>query len=78
MSNVFAPTIPIGDPDAGATFRHRQRGTSYTVVGKAVLQTGTALTDDQQVIVYVGADGQLWVRSVEEFCDGRFEKIDKS
>jgi hypothetical protein len=69
-------TRSIENADAGKSFRHRKRGTSYKVFGRAIVQTGKPLSDDQEVIVYVGSDGQIWVRPVDEFYDGRFEKID--
>ena len=67
-----------GERDAGMTFKHRVRGTSYTVVGRAVVQTNQPMSDEQEVVVYAGADGRLWVRPVSEFYDGRFEKLGES
>jgi hypothetical protein len=67
-----------GERDAGMTFKHRVRGTSYTVLGRAVLQTTQPVSDEQELVVYAGADGRLWVRPVSEFYDGRFEKLGES
>jgi hypothetical protein len=64
-----------GERDAGIKFRHRVRGTSYTVLGRAVLQTNQPVSDEQELVVYAGPDGRLWVRPVSEFYDGRFEKL---
>jgi hypothetical protein len=72
--SVIAP----GQRDAGISFRHRARGTSYTVLGRAVLQANEPVSDEQELVVYAGADGRLWVRPVGEFYDGRFEKLDES
>lgn len=55
--------------------RHVKRGTVYTVLGKALLQTGVPITDDAELVVYQGEDGQLWARPALEFEDGRFEKV---
>ena len=57
------------------THRHLKRGTSYEVIGQGWLQT-TALigtsADDENVTIYRGDDGRLWVRPTAEFNDGRF------
>jgi hypothetical protein len=58
------------------TYRHLRRGSLYTVVGRATLQTDRPLTDDQELIVYKGVDGYLWARPSDEFCDGRFQRAD--
>ena len=57
--------------------RHIKRGSEYDVLGQAMLQTSTPLTDMETMIVYRGDDGQMWVRPVSEFEDGRFEPITK-
>jgi hypothetical protein len=67
-----------GERDAGVRFKHRVRGTSYTVLGHAVLQTNQPVSDQQELVVYAGADGRLWVRPVTEFYDGRFERLEGS
>ena len=63
------------EPKANDIYRHRRRGSSYEVVGPATLQTDRPLGDNEKLIVYRGKDGQLWVRAVNEFKDGRFERI---
>jgi hypothetical protein len=72
------PIVELSKRDAGMKFKHRKRGTSYTVLGRAVLQTNQPVSDEQEVVVYAGADGRLWVRPVSEFYDGRFEKLGES
>jgi hypothetical protein len=58
------------------THRHKKRGTSYEVLGEAILHAKEyALHDGAQVIVYRGEDGQLWVRPKGQFLDGRFQVI---
>lgn len=56
-------------------FRHKKRGSTYVVQGVAKVQSSTPLTDGCEVVVYAGPDGQLWVRPVGEFYDGRFEPV---
>jgi hypothetical protein len=70
--------VELSERDAGMKFKHRKRGTSYTVLGRAVLQTNQPVSDEQELVVYAGADGRLWVRPVSEFYDGRFEKLGES
>lgn len=55
--------------------RHVKRGTIYELVSVASIQTDTPLNDYDQVMVYRGEDGQVWVRPLAEFNDGRFEPI---
>lgn len=58
-------------------FRHRKRGSVYTLVGTAKLQTETPLSDMAEVMVYRHAEtGELWARPPSEFWDGRFEEVD--
>jgi len=68
------PKLP-DSPDAGETFVHKRRGTSYLVLGRAALQAAKPVSDDQELVVYLGEDGRLWARPVDEFYDGRFEKV---
>jgi hypothetical protein len=58
-------------------YRHKKRGTSYTIVGTAQVQApdDAPLTDFEVVVVYRGDDGNLWVRRRSEFFDGRFEQL---
>lgn len=57
-------------------YRHRRRGTLYTVVGRAILQTDRPLSDEQELVVYTGGDGRLWARPIRELYDGRFQRAD--
>jgi hypothetical protein len=61
-------------------WRHKKRGSCYTLVGKAQVQAPEdgPLTDYEIVQVYVGDDGEMWVRRLSEFFDGRFEPIERS
>lgn len=55
-------------------FRHKKRGTIYTLIGVGRAQ-GT-LNDEEPVVLYRGDDGGLWVRHQTEFSDGRFEEVE--
>lgn len=55
-------------------WRHTKSQTDYSLIGNALIQTDTPLTDMAQVYVYQGEDGRMWVRPVEEF-DARFKRI---
>jgi len=74
--SLHSPSSETEGVDPGATYRHRRRGTSYTVLGKAILQSTRSLSDEQELVIYVGPDGRLWARPTDEFYDGRFEKIE--
>lgn len=64
-------------------YRHKKRGSVVTVIGKAGVQAAAPISEltwpgerQQYVVVYRhNEDGQLWVRTVEEFHDGRFDRL---
>jgi hypothetical protein len=62
----------------GMVVRHRKRGTRYTVVCTATLQTNAPVSDDASLVIYRDDDGKTWARPVGEFLDGRFDIIDRS
>lgn len=58
------------------TYRHKGRGTRYTIEGVAELQASTGPVEEGALlVVYRGEDGRLWARRSREFHDGRFEKV---
>lgn len=60
----------------GPRWRHKKRGTTYIVVGQAQVQADEPLTDYEIVTVYrCEQTGDLWVRRISEFMDGRFELL---
>jgi len=57
------------------TYRHKKRGTLYTVIGRASMQcSDPASIEGMELVVYQGEDGKLWARRPAEFYDGRFEE----
>lgn len=58
-------------------YLHKKRGTKYEIVATGRLQCGKPLHDMEKVIIYKGEDGQYWVRSEEQFFDGRFVEIEE-
>ncbi len=66
---------PVTWTDGFDQWRHRARGTTYQRLGGAEVQSGRPIKEGDVLTVYLDADGKLWVRPVEEFHDGRFEKL---
>lgn len=65
-----------GDVSASTnTWRHKKRGTLYTEVACAWLQTETPIGDGATMTIYRDDDGRWWVRPRSEFMDGRFEAV---
>jgi len=65
----------ISTPSSELPFRvlHAERGTIYTVLAKAELQSSADPVGEGTVLtIYRGADGNLWARPSDEFSDGRF------
>ena len=57
-------------------WRHKKRGTTYTVIGNGEVQADEPLTDYEVVTIYrCEQTGDLWVRRISEFMDGRFELV---
>jgi hypothetical protein len=71
-----APQVPQGAGER-PRWKHKNRGTLYTEIGRGKLQTidAVGLADGEPMVIYQGDDGQLWVRDTVEFEDGRFEFV---
>jgi hypothetical protein len=72
------PSSPIYQAIKGMVFRHRRRGSTYTIVASATLQTNSPIADDAIVVIYQSEDGKFWARPADEFFDGRFEELSPS
>ncbi|AFU88529.1 hypothetical protein CcrSwift_gp211 [Caulobacter phage CcrSwift] len=57
-------------------FRHKKRGGEYALVGTIRIQCETPVLDDETLLTYLDAEGQMWGRREAEFMDGRFEEIE--
>jgi hypothetical protein len=77
-AEVLAALSPQGVQETWMpTHRHVRRGSTYEVIGTALMQvaSGIEVSDDEECTVYRGEDGRLWVRPTAEFNDGRFDDI---
>lgn len=55
---------------------HKKRGSVYVEFGRAQVQASTRpIQEGDVVVVYLGVDGDIYVRRDEEFEDGRFERV---
>ena len=59
----------------GVTHKHKKRGSFYTKIGEASLQSTAEISEGTPLVIYRGEDGRLWVRPRDEFEDGRFETV---
>lgn len=60
----------------GDHYRHKKRGTTYIVTCIAPFQCENEEFDDAPVVIYRDLkSGNVWVRPLKEFVDGRFEKL---
>jgi hypothetical protein len=63
-------------------YRHKKRGTHYNkqAVGILQIEPGVILKDGDELVVYTGEEdgGKYWLRTPDEFYDGRFEELKSS
>lgn len=65
------------DAPAQQRVRHKNRGSTYSVIGRGELQTSHLIGERTKLVVYqCTTDGRLWIRPAVEFDDGRFETLD--
>jgi hypothetical protein len=74
---VFAHARALAEASAeGRRFRHLKRGSTYTVVGRAELQSAVPIAEGAELTIYrCEGDDRLWARPTAEFTDGRFVEI---
>ena len=59
-------------------YRHKKRGSTYTVVGTGELQSKLPVEEGTKLVVYqCETDGRIWIRPESEFYDGRFEQLEE-
>lgn len=81
LSECYGASPVLAEPSGWQpTHRHVKKGGEYMLLGIGKMQSAewcdphgqTPTVDMREVAIYVGADGQRWVRPREEFEDGRF------
>ena len=66
----------VDEPPSHAGWRHKKRGTTYDATHDYELQTSRPLVEGDVVRGYICREtGKPWARPVDEFQDGRFERI---
>ena len=62
---------------AGDVWKHKKRNVECKIIAIGALQVedGRSISDMEPLIIYEH-EGNYWVRPVDEFHDGRFEKVD--
>ena len=70
-----ADALAIATALPEATHRHIKRGTFYHVAGRGTLQSAGPISEGAELIYYISKEGIGWMRPVEEFEDGRFERL---
>lgn len=58
-------------PEPGTFWRHVARGTEYMLCGGCFIENGVV-----PAIAYRDSAGDVWVRPVVEFMDGRYVQIE--
>jgi hypothetical protein len=72
MAAVRAGLAAI-NPFCGERVHHKKRGSTYTVIGAALVQTSDPIADNAELILYRSDSGMIFARPPSEFNDGRFE-----
>ncbi len=75
---VEKPTTAKFTAKVGDVWKHKKRNVECVILNIGALQVEEnrkPLTDMEPLIVYTH-EGNVWVRPVDEFHDGRFEKVE--
>lgn len=60
----------------GRAVRHLKRGSVHGVLTeRASVQSDTPIVEGDEVVVYIGEEGRVWIRPPAEFDDGRFVPV---
>lgn len=75
----MAMNEPLSMVHVGEEFIHVKTKGHYRILNLAVMQASNNPLDNQAVVIYapIGKQG-LYVRPTFEFCDGRFQRINRS
>lgn len=66
---------PVGDGGAqdwtkGTEWVHLKTGRIYTTVGRCRFEAS-----GEPAVLYRGSEGTIWARAMDEFLDGRFDRV---
>ena len=70
LTTTYAPALP-----SETRWRHRKRGSVYTQVGVASVQSTVPIGEPDDLLIYRGEDGRLWARPLREFLE-RFDPVE--
>ena len=76
----LAPAIDaaLAAASTAPVWRHKTRGTTYTIIADGEFQSAVETFDGVAVTIYRSTtDGRVWARASDEFYDGRFELADR-
>ncbi|AXQ68842.1 hypothetical protein HOU00_gp283 [Caulobacter phage CcrPW] len=59
----------------GDKYRHLKKDSTYNVLGQGIAQCATPIQDNDALVIYRDGQGRFFARHVDEFHDGRFEKV---
>lgn len=64
--------VPVESTDwtNGTQWEHLKTGRIYTTVGRCRLEAS-----GEPAVLYCGSEGTIWARAMDEFLDGRFDRL---
>lgn len=75
ISTLRAALAAAAEVGEQPRWRHLKRGTTYTEIGRAELQSAIFVREGAILVIYQGEDGKIWARWQGEFEDGRFQRL---